>query len=315
MTAPHLEPAEVLTVGETMGCLLLPDDAAQAGYTFIGAESNVAIGLAGLGHGVRWAGRLGADRAGERIVAALRDRGVLVDVARDEERQTGLAVKEIGPGETRVRYYRRDSAAAAMDETTVPALAGAAWLHLTGVTPALSASCGRAVRALVEAARTDGVTVSLDLNYRAALWPSPDVAAGELRSLARRADVVFLGEDEAEALGLGGDLSTIRESLGLDASATLVLKRGGEGSEASHGAETFAARAIRTPVVDLTGAGDAHAAGFISGRLRGLPTGVCLGLGSALAARVVGVAQDVADAPTAAETEQMLRDAVALEVR
>lgn len=308
--------AEVLTVGETMGCVVLPPEGEDCDLTYIGAESNVAIGLAALGHRVRWAGRLGEDRIGDYIADALRRRGVVVDAERDDRRPTGLAIKELGPTRTRVRYYRRESAAAAMDETAVPALRGERWLHVTGITPALSDGCNRALQALIEDARAQGVDISVDVNLRPVLWSDLTVAASAIRSLAQHATVFFLGHDEADALDLGDDLTTVRQRLPLRDDATLVLKRGAQGSQALQDDAMFEAEAVPADVLDVTGAGDAHAAGFISGRLRGLSTSACLRLGSELAARVVSLPRDFVDPPGPAEVERMLQSAEeALEIR
>lgn len=301
--------AEVLTVGETMGCLLLPRERSASDLTFIGAESNVAIGLAALGHHVRWGGRLGADRMGDHIVESLEERGVHVDAARDDSRSTGLAVKELGGGRTTVRYYRRDSAAAAMDEITVPRLVDERWLHLTGITPALSDGCRRAVEALVEEARSRDVRISVDLNLRAVLWPDLSVAASVMQDLARHASVVLLGHDEAAALGLGDDVETVRARLFLRPDATLVFKRGAAGSLAWVDGQVHEVDAAPARVLDVTGAGDAHAAGFISGRLRGLSTVACLRLGSELAARVVGIPRDFIDPTSETEVARMVQSA------
>lgn len=298
--------AEVLTVGETMGCLLLPRHLFESDLTFIGAESNFAIGLAALGHDVRWGGRLGADRIGDYIVESLEERGVRVDVQRDDGRSTGLAVKELGGAATKVRYYRRDSAAAAMDESSVPRLSGERWLHVTGITPALSDDCRRALAALVEDARARDVHISVDLNLRSVLWPDLSVAASAMADLTRHASVVLLGHDEAAALGLGDTMEAIQRRLPLRPDATLVLKRGAAGSQAWEEGQIHSADAAPAQLLDVTGAGDAHAAGFISGKLRGLPTAACLRLGSEMAARVVGIARDFVNPIGDAEVAHMI---------
>lgn len=301
--------ADVLTVGETMGCLLLPRDRSDTELTFIGAESNVAIGLAALGHDVRWGGRLGADRVGDYIVECLQERGVHVDAQRDDVRSTGLAVKELGGARTTVRYYRRHSAAAAMDEGNVPRLAGESWLHLTGITPALSDGCRRAMEFLVEEARSRDVRISVDLNLRSVLWPDLSVAASVMQDLARHASVVLLGHDESAALGLGDDVETVRARLPLRPDATLVFKRGAAGSQAWVDGQVHVVDAAPAQVLDVTGAGDAHAAGFISGRLRGLSTVASLRLGSELAARVVGISRDFVDPTSETEVARMVQSA------
>jgi 2-dehydro-3-deoxygluconokinase len=298
--------AEVLTVGETMGCLLLPIESSESELTFIGAESNVAIGLAALGHNVRWGGRLGADRVGDYIVESLEKRGVRVDAQRDEDHSTGLAVKELSEADTTVRYYRRHSAAAAMDEFTIPRLAGERWLHVTGITPALSDDCRRALDVLVEDARARDVQISVDINLRSVLWPDLSVAASVMQDLVRHASVALIGHDESAALGFGDNVEAVQTRLPLRSGATLVFKRGAAGSQAWVDGQVYHADAAPARLLDVTGAGDAHAAGFISGKLRGLPTDACLRLGSQMAARVVGITRDFVDPIGEAEVARMV---------
>src|SRR5215813_8310079 len=74
-----------------------------------GAESNTAVGLARLGYSVAWISRLGADAAGDRILAALAAESVDTRwVERDPQRSTGVMLKDPRAG---VRYYRSESAA------------------------------------------------------------------------------------------------------------------------------------------------------------------------------------------------------------
>ena len=102
----------------------------------------------------------------------------------------------------RVTYYRRGSAGSRLEPADLPVdtLRAAGVLHVTGLTPALSPTARAATFAAVEEARAAGVPVSFDVNHRAALW-ADDEAAPVLTDLARRADVLFAGEDEAGLLG------------------------------------------------------------------------------------------------------------------
>ena len=82
---------------------------------------------------------------------------------------------------------------------------GARWLHLSGITPALSAGAAAAVDRAIDLARTAGATISLDLNLRRRLW-SDEAAAPVLRALAGRVDVLLGSTDElAVVTGLRHD--------------------------------------------------------------------------------------------------------------
>ncbi|MEU3687338.1 PfkB family carbohydrate kinase [Streptomyces narbonensis] len=207
-----------------------------------GAESNVACALAAAGHRVRWVGRVGRDGFGHHLVETIGAYGVDVTaVGRDPHRPTGVYFRTADDRATEaheVVYYRAGSAASAMSPATVPygSVADGRVLHLTGITAALSADCLALVRELT-APRPGRPLVSFDVNHRPALWrdgTAPDV----LLELARRADLVFVGADEAEALWNLTDPSAIRGALAEP--AVLVVKGGGEGAVAfERGAASF----------------------------------------------------------------------------
>jgi 2-dehydro-3-deoxygluconokinase len=88
---------DVLTLGEAMAALRSPQPVrhgASLGVSIAGAESNVAIGLARLGHKVRWAGVLGQDRFGELVIGTLRAEGVDTDLVRRSSAPTGIVLFE-----------------------------------------------------------------------------------------------------------------------------------------------------------------------------------------------------------------------------
>src|SRR4051812_3116972 len=162
---------DVVTFGEAMALMLAePGVPLRRAHTFrrqvAGAESNVAVGLARLGHRVGWFGRVGADAFGDVVLATLRAEGV--DVSRavvDDTAPTGLLIRDCSAVRpTEVAYYRRGSADSRVAAPDVdPAyVAGAGWLHVSGITPVLSSSAGAATVAAVEAARDAGVRVCLD---------------------------------------------------------------------------------------------------------------------------------------------------------
>ncbi|WP_314611845.1 PfkB family carbohydrate kinase [Streptomyces sp. DSM 40976] len=197
-----------------------------------GAESNVACALATAGHRVKWVGRVGRDGFGLHLVETIGAYGVDVTaVGHDPHRPTGVYFRTDEDRATEaheVAYYRAGSAASAMSPETVPydTVADAWILHLTGITAALSADCLALVRDLT-APRPGRPLVSFDVNHRPGLWRdggAPEV----LLELARRADLVFVGEDEAKALWGLRDPVAIRGAL--PEPAVLVVKGGGEGA-------------------------------------------------------------------------------------
>ena len=277
-TADRQASPDVVTFGETMaairahGALRL---GGSLGLSVAGAESNVAIGLARLGHGVRWAGRVGADELGALVLRTLRAEGIdtTYAVTDDTGRPTGLLLTEPRLGTlTRVSYYRAGSAGSAVSPADVlPALAsGARVLHLTGITPALGPSAAEAVLAAATKARDAGITVCLDVNYRSRLWTT-DRARTVLRPMTAHTDLLIASEDELPLLleRPDADESEAVQSLLATGVGEVVIKRGARGATSftADGATDCAARQV--DAVDLVGAGDAFVAGYLSGLLGG----------------------------------------------
>ncbi|MFF8288116.1 sugar kinase [Streptomyces sp. NPDC016309] len=271
-----------------------------------GAESNVACALASAGHRVRWVSRVGTDSFGDHLVEAVAAHGVDTgSVRRDPHRPTGVYFRtatDRAGGAHEVVYYRSGSAASAMSPRTVPPedLAGARVLHLTGITAALSPGCLALTRDLTTR-RPGRPLVSFDVNHRPGLWRGADPAV--LRDLARGADLVFVGEDEAEAAwGLPG-AAAVREAL--PEPAVLVVKHGARGATAYTGGTATFVPAPRVDVVAPVGAGDAFAAGFLSATLRGLPVRHRLRHGHLMAAAALTVPGDLGTPPAPAHADRL----------
>jgi 2-dehydro-3-deoxygluconokinase len=286
-----MSPYDVICVGESMA-LVTPDPPAplEAGgparLDVAGAESTVACYLAQLGARAAWASRVGDDPLGRLLVTRIAAYGVdtsLVTV--DPTAATGVFFKD--PGETtEVYYYRAGSAASRMDASLLPRLTGR--VHLSGITPALSSSCAD----LVETVLASDRPVSFDVNYRPRLWPV-DEAGPVLRRLAGQAQIVFTGLDEARVLWGVDSPADVRALL--PGPETVVVKDGPVGAW-SYGpdGETFAP-APPVEVVEPVGAGDAYAAGYLYGVVRGRPEPERLALGHRVAGFALGVTGDVAD--------------------
>ncbi|MGW3111552.1 sugar kinase [Streptomyces sp. NPDC001091] len=268
-----------------------------------GAESTVAQYLADLGHRAAWVSRVGDDPLGRRIVAAVAGRGVDVAGVRvDPEAPTGVYFKDPGPQGTSVHYYRRGSAASRMGPSDAERvdLAGARLLHLTGITPALSQGCSELVELLMERAQQAEVLVSFDVNHRPALWSSLDRAAVTLRDLARRADVVFVGRDEGERLWGTATAEEIHAHLA--PRGKLIVKDGEVGATEFIDADRQFIPAPAVEVIEAVGAGDAFAAGYLSGLLHGSSSAERLALGHRLAGRTLRSIEDYVPADTLKES-------------
>ncbi|WP_223733352.1 sugar kinase [Streptomyces purpurogeneiscleroticus] len=301
---------EVLCLGEAM-VLVAPAPgerlatARSAAIRVAGAESTVAQYLSDLGHRTAWASRVGADPLGEQVLAAIARTGVDVGhVERDRSAPTGVYFKDPGPEGTRVHYYRAGSAASRMTPAYLDGLplSTARLVHLSGVTPALSDGCAATSTALFERARAAGKICSFDVNYRSALW-STQQAAGPLLALARQADVVFVGLDEAQHVWGAETAEQVRELVGPE--RHLVVKNADVGATHFPPGDGPAVFVPANPVevVEPVGAGDAFAAGYLSAWLRGAEPADRLRLGHRLAAFALGAVEDHADATVLRTTE------------
>ncbi|MFC7342629.1 sugar kinase [Saccharopolyspora griseoalba] len=299
----------LVTLGEAMAVLTSPitgplRHAPNLSLGVAGAEATVAIGVARLGGRACWIGRVGDDEFGELIRMTLAGQRIPAEhVLVDEHAPTALMVKERRTGtRTRVSYYRSNSAGSRLrpqdvDEAQVR---GAGLLHLTGITPALSESARAAARAAAETARAADVPISLDLNYRSALW-SPGEAAEVLRPLAAASSVLFATEDEARLLVEGSNPEELARALSGLGPREVVIKLGERGAVALADEELLPVPPRPTTVVDPVGAGDAFAAAYLAARLDDRPVGQRLDDAAAAGAFTVAVTGDWEGLPDRAE--------------
>lgn len=297
--------AEVVTLGEAMvslratGLIRL-----GSGFTssIAGAESNVAIGLARLGHRVAWVGAVGQDEPGELVRRTLRAEGVDAHIRLDPARSTGLMLLEHRLRHTsRVLYHRAGSAGSNLEwgDVAPPLWEGPRLLHVSGITPALSASARETTLRAVDTAREMGVIVSLDINHREKLWGM--AAASEvLGPLALRVDHLIASEAELQILGAGSEDENIARALssGIE---QVVVKRGAAGVTIVNSTSRFDIPARDVEVVDTIGAGDAFTAGYLSGVLEGSPPHECAERGVDVAAFAVSSRGDWEGLPTREE--------------
>ena len=278
-----------------------------------GAESNVAIGLARLGVPSSWVSALGDDEPGELILHRVRAEGVATSaVRRVPDRPPGLYLREEVAGSTRVYYYRRGSAAATLAAGAFdPAvLDGAAFLHLTGITGALSPE---SADFLVWAARTAseaGVRVSYDVNYRSRLW-EPATARAATEAVLPHVDVLLVGDEEAAALW-GGDEETCLERLADAGPDEVVLKLGARGCVAAVGGRRLSSPGFPARQVDPIGAGDAFAAGYLAATLWDQPPEQRLRTANAMGALCVQGLGDYEGLPSRRELTAFLEQTVDL---
>ncbi|MGY1497930.1 sugar kinase [Streptomyces sp. QTS52] len=311
-----VEIVDVVALGESM-VTFLPSrpgrlaDVPSFERAIGGAESNVACALAAAGHSARWISRVGDDGFGDHLVGAIGSYGVdVASVRRDPARPTGVYFRTAGDRATdahEVAYYRAGSAASVLSAGNVDLAAVRAGrvLHLSGITAALSGDCLDLLWELTEP-RQGRPFVSFDVNFRPGLWADND-GPRVLLDLARRADLVFVGADEArDAWGLDGtravadalpepELVVVKQGRG----GAVAFDRDPDGLVGLEDADCVSTH-VRAPHVDVVaavGAGDAFAAGFLSATLRGLPVRDRIRHGHLMAAAVLTAPGDLAAPP------------------
>lgn len=240
-----------------------------------GAESNVATALAKLNHSAGWFSKVSDDEFGRFVISSIKAEGVDTSgVIIDKERPTGLLFKErYQRSNPNVYYYRKNSAASSLSSEDIDEeyIKQAKILHITGITPALSESCRRAVYRAIEIAKENKILVSFDPNIRLKLW-TIDEARKILVDIASKADIVMPGLDEAELLvGLTNKDDVADFFLNKEAKIVAV-KLGSEGCYIKDKKEgvKVAGYNVSDLIQDTAGAGDGFAAGFLAGYLEKL---------------------------------------------
>jgi 2-dehydro-3-deoxygluconokinase len=293
--------ATVITFGELMLRLGSPGferllQSPMLCATFGGGEANVAVSLAQLGVDSRYVTRLPANAIGDAAIRALRAEGVSTEFIVRGGSRMGIYFTETGASQraSTVLYDRANSAISEIPPDAVDwdrVMHGAAWFHVTGITPALGDKAAAATLASVAAAKRAGARISVDLNYRKKLWTQAQ-AQKVMRPLMRDVDVVIANEEDLQCvLGIeveGADVTsgsldvesyrraaqrvtkdlgppviaiTLRESLSAsDNGWSAVLWDG----KTLHQSQRYSVR-----LVDRIGGGDSFAAGLIYGMITG----------------------------------------------
>jgi len=217
----------VVTFGEIMGRLASPNNlrlrqSRNLEVTYAGAEANVAASICNFGGKARYVTALPKHSLAEATMDSIRAVGVDTDcILRTDRGRLGLYFLETGANQrpSNVIYDREDSAIAITQADKYnwkKIFVGAQWLHLSGITPALSKNAAEATLVAAQNARALGVSVSIDLNFRGKLWKwDPSKSARELaqetmRKILPFIDVVIGNEEDChDVLGIKAGYSDV----------------------------------------------------------------------------------------------------------
>ncbi len=291
--------SEFLSFGEIMLRLKSPAherffQSPQLEATFGGGEANVAVSLANYGLDAGFISALPDNAIGDNAIGELRRHGVDTSRVVRQGDRVGIYFLEAGSNQrpSKVVYDRAGSSiceAGPGDFDWTRVFHGAKWLHITGITPALSQSAADLSLEACKAAKSLGVTVSCDFNFRGKLWKYGKAAPEVMRELVRFVDVGIANEEDCQkSLDIhvdvdveSGDLDTrkyealttkvletfpdmsviavtLRESHSADRNGWSACLRDTNGFYLSKHYEL-------TDIVDRVGGGDSFASGLIAG--------------------------------------------------
>jgi 2-dehydro-3-deoxygluconokinase len=245
-----------------------------------GTESNTLSCLSRLGLNVRWLSALPSNPLGRHVETELRRHGVDTSgiVRASESSRLGTFYVEESPDPLglQVYYDRAHSACALIDPEAVDysVVDDARLLHLTGITPALSAQARAVFQRFLTRAREKQVPLSFDVNYRAKLWPAAE-AARQIEEACQQARILFCARaDAVELWGFTGSPSDILRQMAhrfqsQDGEKTLVLTLGHEGSARWEHGEYQHEPVVPTAGTMRFGSGDAFSAGYLYAHLAG----------------------------------------------
>jgi 2-dehydro-3-deoxygluconokinase len=235
---------------------------------FGGDTSNAAIAAARAGARVAYLSRLGTDRWGECLMDMWQRENVNVTaVLRDTQSPTGMYFVSHDAQGHHFSYARAGSAASRMLPQDVAhwqdAIASSQWLHLSGISLAISSSACDTAFAAMQHARSVGTRVALDSNLRLSLWPL-DRAQACIRHAASLCDVFLPSLEDMTALT---GLTQAQDIIGwchAQGAAQVVLKLGADGALASDGQAQRMVPGHSVSAVDATGAGDCFAGNLLA---------------------------------------------------
>ncbi|OUL81656.1 bifunctional 5-dehydro-2-deoxygluconokinase/5-dehydro-2-deoxyphosphogluconate aldolase [Paraburkholderia hospita] len=308
------------------------EDVASFAKYLGGSSANIAFGCARLGLNASMLARVGNDHMGRFLTETLTKEGCDVSHVRtDHDRLTALVLLGLKDRDTfPLIFYRENCADMAVDEADFDEayIASSKALLITG-THFSTEQVNRTSRRALEYARNNDVRTVLDIDYRPVLWGLTGKADGETRFVANESvsahiqgilplfDLVIGTEEEFRIAGGKDSLIECLREVRKVTPATLVVKRGPLGCQIIDGDvpasidDAPIQGGVEVEVLNVLGAGDAFASGFLSGWLRDEPLDACARAANASGALVVSRHGCAPAMPTPAELDYFLSEAKA----
>lgn len=307
---------KVVTLGEIMLRLSTPDykrfvQADSLDVTYGGGEANVSAALCNYGLNGTFVSKVPNNAIGQSAINHLRRYGVDTQFVARGGQRLGIYFLETGASmrASQVIYDRAGASIADVDSSEFDfdkIFEGADWFHTTGITPALSDKAAALTEAALKAAKANGITTSIDLNYRKKLW-SKEKAREVMSRLCQYVDVCIGNEEDADTtlgftskgtditkgeLNLEGYYDVFRqmhEKFGFKYIASTLREShsasdNGWSALVYDGKDFYSTRQYEVRIIDRVGSGDSFASGFIYGLVTGMPMGEAAEFGVAASA-------------------------------
>lgn len=309
---------DVITIGEPMVVFIAEEvgelkDVEKFTKGLAGAELNLSIGLSRLGSSVSYITQLGEDPFGEYIYECIEKEENINNeyINRTNEYSTGFYLKsKVLSGDPSIYYYRKNSAAANIDNTLIKKidLNTHRHIHITGISPALSHNMLENIIYLVKEGKKKGLSISFDPNIRLQLWESRNKMIETMNSIASYADYITPNISEGKILTGKSDEVEIAEFFLEKGVKNVIVKLGSKGCFIKNNNIAEYVKGFKVDkVVDTVGAGDAFAAGLLSGILNGKNLVEAALIGNAMGAIAVTFKGDNEGLPTIEELKRFIK--------
>ena len=296
---------DLFTFGEALSVFISTDtDSVMSAKTFervtAGAEVNVAVAISRLGLKSQYFSRFGNDQLGSVMLADISAEGVDVSLAKRVNSYTGAMVRNPGKSApVELSYLRKGSAASTIEPADIldTYISSTRWLHVTGITCAISHSGANTVKIALEKATVMNIKSSFDLNIRRKLWSEED-AKKVLAPLAKNVDLLIGGEDEYQAVFGAQEPKNVLAEANKRGCKIAVMTKGDQKMRYSIDGNYAELTPPKVVAVDPVGSGDAFTGGVIAGLLSGMSAQQALEQGSICGALVASMFGDWTGIPT-----------------
>lgn len=233
-----------------------------------GAPANVAVVSSKMGLSSAFIGKVGNDFYGDFLKKTLKDNGVDISALKiDESANTTLAVVSVSDsGERSFAFYRKNCADTLLckDDIDINLLKNTRFLHFGSVGLTNDPEREACIFA-VEQAKSNGVTITYDPNYRASLWKNESEAVERMRSVLNMVDILKISDEELPLLAESNDIyegsKIIAEKYGVK---LVIITLGADGAFYRRNEETGIIPGRKVKVADTNGAGDTFFGAFLS---------------------------------------------------